>query len=64
MCFIALFKCIIINILINLMFVNFIFNIVFHNFTIQLKDFYLNKRFKQFLNANRNDFAIVTLFSI
>jgi len=42
--FIALLKRIIINILINLMLVNLIFNTVPYNFTIQLRDFYLNKR--------------------
>jgi len=64
MCFIALFKYIIINVLINSMFINLIFNIVFYNFTIRLKSFYLNKHFTQLLNANRDNLAIVTLFSI
>jgi hypothetical protein len=64
MCFIALLKCIIINVLINLMLINFIFNIVLYNFTIRLRSFYLNRRFTQLLNANRNNFAIVALFSI
>jgi hypothetical protein len=62
MYFIALLKCIIINILINLMFVNFNFNIVLYNFTIRLRDFYLNKRFTQLLNANQDNLAIVALF--
>jgi len=62
--FIALLKCIVINMLINLMLVNFISNIVLYNFTIRLRDFYLNKRFTQFLNANQDNLAIVALFSI
>jgi len=63
-CFIALFKCIIINVLIDSMFVNLISNIVLHNFTIRLRNFYLNKRFTQFLDANQDSLAIVALFSI
>jgi len=46
------------------MFINLIFNIVLYNFTIQLRNFYLNKRFTQFLDANRDNLAIVALFSI
>ncbi len=46
------------------MFVNLIFNIVLYNFTIQLRDFYLNKNFTQFLDVNQDNLAIVTLFSI
>ena len=64
MCFIALLKCIIINVLIDLMFVNLIFNIVLHNFTIRLRDFHSNKHFTQFLDANQDNLAIVALFSI
>ena len=44
------------------MFVNFNFNIVLYNFTIRLRDFYLNKRFTQLLNANQDNLAIVALF--
>ena len=46
------------------MLVNFSSNIVLHNFTIRLRDYYLNKRFTQFLDANQDNFAIVALFSI
>jgi hypothetical protein len=63
-CFIALLKCIIINVLIDSIFINLISNIVLYNFTIQLRNFYLNKRFTQLLNANQDNFAIVALFSI
>ncbi len=64
MYFIALLKYIIMNVLINSMLINFTFNIVLHDFTILLRDFYLNKRFTQFFNANRNNLAIVALFLI
>jgi len=63
-CFITLLKCIIINVLINSMFVNLISNIILHNFTIRLRNFYLNKRFTQLLDANQDNLAIVALFLI
>ncbi len=63
-CFIVLSKCIIIKILINSIFLNFIFNIFLYTFTIQFRDLHLNNRFTQFFNSNRDNLAIITLFSI
>jgi len=62
--FIVLFKNITINVLINSMLINLLFNIVLYNFIIRLRDYYLNKRFTQLLNANQDNLAIVALFSI
>jgi len=46
------------------MLVNLISNIVLYNFTIQLRNYYLNRRFTQLFNTNRDNLAIVTLFLI
>jgi len=46
------------------MLVNIIFNIVLYNFTIQLRDFYLNRRFTQLFNINQDNLAIIALFLI
>ena len=63
-CFIVLFKCIIIKILINLIFFYFIFDIFLYTFTIRFKDLHLNSCFTQFLDSNRDSLAIIILFSI
>jgi len=63
-CFIVLSRCIIMKILINLIFLDFIFDIFFYIFTIRLRDLHLNNCFTQFLNSNRDNLAIIILFSI
>jgi len=63
-CFIALSKYIIMKILINSIFFYFIFNIFVYTFTIRFRDLHLNNCFTQFLNLNRDNFAIIALFLI